>query len=125
VEHFVGRVTSGGCGVNEIHMQVACGQLPFGGVGCSGMGAYHGKEGFVQLSHSKSVLRKLTFGDPAIVRYPPYTPFKLNAVYLLRYSLDKWIGYGKKIALVLGVAYFLYVCKRNNWLSLVLERFNL
>jgi aldehyde dehydrogenase (NAD+) len=45
--------------------------LPFGGVGDSGMGSYHGKAGFDALSHHKSILRKPTRPDLRML-YPPY-----------------------------------------------------
>ena len=46
--------------------------LPFGGVGESGMGAYHGEHSYRVFSHEKAVLRKGTAIDPPIT-YPPYT----------------------------------------------------
>ena len=49
--------------------------LPFGGVGGSGMGAYHGRASFDAFSHAKSVLRKATRTDPDLT-YPPYTAWK-------------------------------------------------
>jgi aldehyde dehydrogenase (NAD+) len=49
--------------------------LPFGGVGPAGMGAYHGKAGFDVFSHHKSVVRKPTFPDPKLL-YPPYGGWK-------------------------------------------------
>jgi aldehyde dehydrogenase (NAD+) len=52
-------------------------QLPFGGVGASGMGAYHGKWGFEALSHRRAVLAKPSRPDPSIV-YPPYTEHALK-----------------------------------------------
>lgn len=52
------RVTFGGGGVNTTILHVASGQLPFGGVGSSGMGSYHGKAGFLEFSHKKSVLKQ-------------------------------------------------------------------
>lgn len=55
--------------------QVLVSQLPFGGVGNSGMGTYHGKWGFETFSHRKSVLRKAAWPDPNIL-YPPYTAAK-------------------------------------------------
>ncbi|KAG8378250.1 hypothetical protein BUALT_Bualt08G0118100 [Buddleja alternifolia] len=51
--------------------------LPFGGVGESGMGSYHGKFSFDAFSHKKSVLQRAFSGDIA-ARYPPYTHEKLN-----------------------------------------------
>tara|TARA_R110000823_G_scaffold119998_20_gene244577 strand:+ start:13658 stop:15118 length:1461 start_codon:yes stop_codon:yes gene_type:complete len=54
-EAFVGRTTSGGVCVNDVIMHVMQEELPFGGVGPSGMGAYHGFKGFQTFSHAKSV----------------------------------------------------------------------
>lgn len=65
-------------------VQVATRGLPFGGVGESGMGAYHGKFSFDGFSHKKAVLYKGFDSDPSI-RYPPYTPEKAK---LLRAILD-------------------------------------
>ena len=61
----------GGC-VNDTIMHIASPYLPFGGVGTSGMGAYHGKAGFRAFSHERSILRKGSFPDFAF-RYLPYT----------------------------------------------------
>jgi len=60
----------GGC-VNESVMHVGQTRLPFGGVGESGIGAYHGVASFETFSHYKSVLKKSTIMDMAI-KYPPY-----------------------------------------------------
>jgi len=49
--------------------------LPFGGVGASGMGAYHGEQGFDTFSHRRSVLTKPTKPDPSLM-YPPYKRWK-------------------------------------------------
>jgi aldehyde dehydrogenase (NAD+) len=54
---------------------VAVPGLPFGGIGPSGMGAYHGKASFDTFSHRKSVLRKPPKPDPSLA-YPPYTEQK-------------------------------------------------
>ncbi len=51
----LGRTTSGGVTVNDVIMHVSMEDLPFGGIGPSGMGAYHGREGFLEFSHAKSV----------------------------------------------------------------------
>lgn len=68
------ETSSGGVCINDTIMHIVSNELPFGGVGPSGMGSYHGKYGFDTFSHKKSVLRKATWIDPSI-RYPPY---KLN-----------------------------------------------
>lgn len=52
------RTTSGGVCINDVIMHVAQEELPFGGVGSSGMGAYHGYAGFKTFSHAKSVYRQ-------------------------------------------------------------------
>ena len=49
------QTTSGGVTVNDVIMHISQEDLPFGGVGPSGMGAYHGREGFLTFSHQKSV----------------------------------------------------------------------
>lgn len=57
--------------------QLAEHTLPFGGVGDSGIGSYHGKFSFDAFSHKKAVLYR-SFACDAFVRYPPYTPGKLR-----------------------------------------------
>jgi aldehyde dehydrogenase (NAD+) len=66
------EVPSGGAVVNHVAMHCLVPQLPFGGVGASGMGAYHGRWGFDAMSHRKSVLHK-TFSPDLRFVYPPYT----------------------------------------------------
>ena len=65
------RTSSGGVCFNDVVLQVGVPELPFGGVGASGMGAYHGKAGFDTFSHRRSVLRR-PFRLDAPFRYPPY-----------------------------------------------------
>lgn len=60
----------GGC-LNDTLVHLSNPRLPFGGVGESGLGAYHGKYGFDAFSHKKSVVKKAFFPDPNL-RYPPY-----------------------------------------------------
>jgi coniferyl-aldehyde dehydrogenase len=50
---IIERTTSGGVCVNDTLLHYAQDDLPFGGVGASGMGAYHGQEGFRSMSHAK------------------------------------------------------------------------
>ena len=63
-------IFGGGC-VNDVVIHLATSYMGFGGVGESGMGAYHGKCGFNTFSHSKSILDKKTFMDLPM-RYQPY-----------------------------------------------------
>ncbi len=70
------KTTSGGACINDVIMHVANPHLPFGGVGGSGMGRYHGDESFYTFSNRRSVLisgRKMDIP----LRYPPYPSLKL------------------------------------------------
>ncbi|MDD4867390.1 MAG: aldehyde dehydrogenase family protein [Mycobacterium sp.] len=72
-ERVITEVPAGGMLVNHLAFQVSTAKLPFGGVGTSGLGAYHGKFGFEEFSHRKSVLTKPTRPDFSHFIYPPYT----------------------------------------------------
>jgi aldehyde dehydrogenase (NAD+) len=74
-DHVLAETSSGGAAVNATMYHVAVPGLPFGGIGASGMGAYHGKASFETFSHKKSVLKKPPKPDPALA-YPPYTDKK-------------------------------------------------
>lgn len=74
---FVNNVSAGGMLVNDTILHLTVPGLPFGGVGESGMGCYHGKFSFNSFSHKKSVLYR-SFNADSSVRYPPYTPQKLD-----------------------------------------------
>ncbi len=67
------HTTSGGVTVNDTLMHVSMEDLPFGGVGPSGMGAYHGIDGFKEFSHQKAVFTQAKI-DAASMFRPPYTP---------------------------------------------------
>ena len=72
-DRLLGRTTSGGVTVNDVIMHVAQENLPFGGIGPAGMGAYHGHDGFREFSHRKSVFHQITkdLGPLRMLR-PPY-----------------------------------------------------
>jgi len=70
-QRIVRDVAAGGVVVNHVALHCLVPQLPFGGVGASGMGAYHGRWGFEELSHRKAVLVKSQRPDLRLV-YPPY-----------------------------------------------------
>ena len=72
-ERVVKEVPAGGMLINHMLFHFATNKLPFGGVGPSGMGAYHGKFGFEEFSHRKSVMTKPTRPDVSAIIYPPYT----------------------------------------------------
>jgi aldehyde dehydrogenase (NAD+) len=75
VDMVIAGTSSGGVTVNATIMHVSNPNLPFGGVGASGMGAYHGETGFETFSHRRSVHTKPTRVDPPVI-YPPYTDGK-------------------------------------------------
>ncbi|WP_296365427.1 aldehyde dehydrogenase family protein [Vulcanococcus sp. Clear-D1] len=70
-EQILQRTSSGGVCFNDVVMQVGVPELPFGGVGNSGMGSYHGEAGFRTFSHERSVMRR-PFRLDVPFRYPPY-----------------------------------------------------
>ncbi|GAA2548703.1 aldehyde dehydrogenase family protein [Mycolicibacterium diernhoferi] len=72
-ERVIRDVPAGGMVVNHLIFHFATTKLPFGGVGPSGIGAYHGRFGFEEFSHRKSVLSKPTRPDLGKLIYPPYT----------------------------------------------------
>jgi coniferyl-aldehyde dehydrogenase len=65
------RTVSGGASVNDVIMHVSMEDLPFGGIGPSGMGAYHGIDGFRTFSHAKAVFQQTKTDVTAMMR-PPY-----------------------------------------------------
>ncbi|WP_372653245.1 aldehyde dehydrogenase family protein [Halobacteriovorax sp.] len=70
-EAILNRVSAGGVTVNDTLMHITNEHLPFGGVGHSGMGSYHGENSFDLFSHKKSVFKASTVMDVP-VKYPPY-----------------------------------------------------
>ena len=75
VSNVLARTTAGGVTVNGTLMHLTNPNLPFGGIGESGMGGYHGKAGVRLFQHLKPVLTRGTKIDPSIA-YPPYTDRK-------------------------------------------------
>lgn len=71
----------GGC-INDVIMHISNTHLPFGGVGSSGMGSYHGEAGFKAFTHFKSILKKPFWLDLPL-RYPPYNQFKYKLLRIL------------------------------------------
>lgn len=76
-ENFTNKLSFGGGCINDVMMHLGNESLPFGGVGNSGIGNYHGKFGFETFSHQKAVLQRATWGEPDI-KYPPYSEKKLG-----------------------------------------------
>jgi acyl-CoA reductase-like NAD-dependent aldehyde dehydrogenase len=72
VERVLREIKAGGVTVNDVLFHIAQEDLPFGGVGASGMGRYHGRDGFVTFSNAKAVFRQSRWAPAALLR-PPYT----------------------------------------------------
>ena len=75
-DYILRHTISGGTCINDVIMHIVNHNMPFGGVGNSGMGTYHGKESFMTFSHRRSVVSTPTFIDMPF-RYMPYKLFKL------------------------------------------------
>ncbi|MDP5071704.1 MAG: aldehyde dehydrogenase family protein, partial [Congregibacter sp.] len=74
-EAVLKRTTSGGVTINDVIMHIMQEELPFGGVGPSGMGSYHGHDGFKTFSHAKSIFRQSRFNIGKLGgMLPPYGP---------------------------------------------------
>ena len=78
-KRIVSTLSYGGGCINDVIVHLATSYMPFGGVGNSGMGAYHGKDSFTTFTHAKSIMNKANWLDLP-VRYPPYTEKKLKLV---------------------------------------------
>ncbi len=78
-QQILQSTSSGGVCLNDTIMQVGVWGLPFGGVGDSGMGSYHGKASFDTFSHQKSILKRSAWFDLGW-RYAPYKPERLNQI---------------------------------------------
>jgi acyl-CoA reductase-like NAD-dependent aldehyde dehydrogenase len=71
IERVLSETKAGGVTVNDVLFHIAQEDLPFGGIGASGMGRYHGRDGFVTFSNAKAVLHQSRFA-PATLLGPPY-----------------------------------------------------
>jgi coniferyl-aldehyde dehydrogenase len=84
VQRVLERTRSGGVAVNDTLYQIAQHHLPFGGVGPSGMGAYHGEDGFRTFSKMKPVFRQSRFAAAALLNPPYGARFRRMLKWLLR-----------------------------------------
>ncbi|MBC8072704.1 MAG: aldehyde dehydrogenase [Deltaproteobacteria bacterium] len=78
-DQVIERVSFGGGCINNTLVHMADPEIPFGGIGASGVGSHHGHYSFEAFSHRKGVLKTGTFLDPG-VKYPPYDDAKLSIV---------------------------------------------
>lgn len=87
LEKIAQNTSSGGICFNDTLMHIANAELPFGGVGDSGIGGYHGKASFETFSHLKPVFKRSNLVDTPL-RYAPYNKFGLSALKkLMKWSL--------------------------------------
>jgi aldehyde dehydrogenase (NAD+) len=76
---FLQKTQSGSAGINDTVIQIASPYLPYGGVGCSGLGRYHGRKSFETFSNMRSIIIKSNLLDISI-RYPPYNKLKEKVI---------------------------------------------
>ncbi|KAJ8342240.1 hypothetical protein SKAU_G00321680 [Synaphobranchus kaupii] len=93
IKRVISETSSGGLLANDCLVHFSVSALPFGGVGNSGMGSYHGKHSFDQLSHLRGCLIK-SLGMEGVnnMRYPPHTVKKLGWA---RFFLLKQVDFGR------------------------------
>jgi aldehyde dehydrogenase (NAD+) len=75
IDQVKNKLACGGLVINHVLLQLVATDLPFGGIGNSGIGHYHGKTSFDIFSHAKPVLEKGTWFDPPVL-YPPHNSLK-------------------------------------------------
>ena len=106
VDKMLSTVQSGGVSINDVLMHYIPSTLPFGGVGHSGMGNYHGKYGFDAFTHQRSVWID---GTPEALldnRYPPFTKSKINLLKRILWQNPKGFMSRLKSLFFLGVLGF-------------------
>lgn len=86
---LIDQIRSGGVCVNDVISQMLGTNLPFGGLGESGFGAYHGRAGFDAFSHQRAVLRRATWLDLPF-RYPPQRLSTAGLKRVLKFLLRDW-----------------------------------
>ncbi len=87
-DHVINQTISGGACVNDTMLHIAHPNLPFGGSGPSGLGAYHGFDGFVEFSHKKGVLYQRNWFSPAMFVKGPYPKGALGVLK----RVSKWLA---------------------------------
>ena len=84
IKKILHEISFGGGAINESIVQISNPNLPFGGVGASGIGSYNSKSGFDTFTHYKSILHKTSWLEPKI-KYTPFTEFKMR---ILKFILE-------------------------------------
>lgn len=117
-EKFLNTTTSGGACVNDLMMHYTCHSLPFGGVGQSGMGRYHGKYSFETFTHEKAIFKQTALGKPtASLMIPPYNKQAWRLGLLIKMfhgppfdvqKAGKWMKFLLEIGVYAALGFFLY-----------------
>lgn len=79
IDYILNSFSFGGGSINDTFAHMINPDLPFGGVGASGFGSYHGEHGFKDFSHFKSIVRRGTWFETSL-KYFPHTKWKLNLI---------------------------------------------
>jgi len=87
LHQVLAHTISGGVTVNDIAMHFLSEELPFGGVGASGMGAYHGEHGFLRFSHARAVFRQGRFDVAGLAGLRP--PYGVRAERVLKWLIRR------------------------------------
>ena len=90
-KHIIKSISYGGGCINDVILQVSNHYMPFGGVGSSGIGSYHGKFGFDTFSHKKSIVWSKTILDLPL-RYAPFNPVKFRMLKKILESFNSKIN---------------------------------
>ena len=91
-KNIINSTSSGSTCVNDVIFQIAPPSLPFGGVGESGLGNYHGKYSFEAFSHPRSVAYSATWSEPLLAkRNPPYNQKKTASLEALAKIGRRWL----------------------------------
>lgn len=89
-KHFVEQTSSGAVGSGVALLQAGATGIPFGGIGASGMGAYHGKSSWNTFTHMKPVISKPLFPDTLRMIQPPYSPLKTAIIHMVARIENTW-----------------------------------
>jgi aldehyde dehydrogenase (NAD+) len=84
VNNILEQLPSGGVGINSVIVQLGNHNLPFGGVGHSGSGEYHGYFGFIEMSHQRAVIKQSYLAVLGKLIMPPYVPIKRKVVDIIK-----------------------------------------
>ena len=84
IEMILQNFPSGGVGINAVLVQFGNHFLPFGGIGTSGSGNYHGYYGFAEMSHRRAVIEQRYFSFMRRALLPPYSPWKQKLITILK-----------------------------------------